>query len=78
MAGPQPDVVEASTIGIEVLGASMALASVRVLHQLDELHRLLTPHRAVHEVADFLQRLEATLPRMKITYQLLARGELAT
>ncbi|HZU16175.1 MAG TPA: hypothetical protein VFD01_06190 [Candidatus Dormibacteraeota bacterium] len=78
MAGPRPDVVKASTIGMKVLHGSMALASARVVHQLDELRRLLMPHRAVREVADFLQQAETILPQMKITYQLLDRGELAT
>jgi hypothetical protein len=73
-----PGVAEASTIGMKVLHGSMALASARVVHQLDELRRLLMPHRAVHEVADFPQQAETILPQMKITCQLLVRGEFAT
>jgi hypothetical protein len=63
---------------MKVLHGSTALASARVVHQLDEVRRLLIPHRAVREVADFLQQAETILPQMKITYQLLDRGELAT
>ncbi|MCF3168297.1 XRE family transcriptional regulator [Streptomyces violaceoruber] len=45
-------------VGNDLLGTSLALASVRVQHQLGLLHDHLTPHRAHAPVREYLERFE--------------------
>lgn len=74
MTRPRPDVIEACVIGMEIIKATGALASARVVQQLHDLRRLLLPHRAIQEVGDFLDHLEATVPQKKTVYPLLIHG----
>ncbi len=59
VAQGEPD--EACALARAVLDATQALGSLLVAQQLLDLRRVVEPHRANSEVADFLSRLDAGL-----------------
>jgi hypothetical protein len=73
VAREKPD--EACGIADDVLTATQSLGSYLVIGQLLELRDLLQRYRSNPVVADFLNRLEATLQERLWRYQWLTREQ---
>lgn len=54
------DLDAAVSVGHELLGTSPTLGSIRVVRQLDDLHRLLEPHKGHGPVREYLVRFDDT------------------
>ncbi|WP_073952873.1 helix-turn-helix domain-containing protein [Streptomyces kebangsaanensis] len=65
----------AVTVGHDLLTTSPTLSSVRVIHQLDRLQRLLEPHKAYGPVREYLMRFDdARRARMLLLADIITGG----
>ncbi|MER8232341.1 helix-turn-helix transcriptional regulator [Streptomyces sp. NPDC094049] len=70
------DLDAALSVGHDLLGTSPTLGSVRVVHQLDGLRRLLEPHKGYAPVQDYLVRFDdARRVRTLLLADILSPGE---
>ncbi|MFE2555506.1 XRE family transcriptional regulator [Streptomyces sp. NPDC059352] len=70
------DLDAALSVGHELLSTSPTLGSVRVVHQLDDLRRLLDPHKGYPPVRDYLVRFDdARRARMLLLADILTPRE---
>jgi transcriptional regulator with XRE-family HTH domain len=70
----QGDLDHACSLGHEVLRTTTALSSVRVVQQLQELRRLLAPHRSSRAVGEFLAHSADDLRGRVVLYHWLRDG----